>query len=127
MSEVAGALDTKEVAIVGQPVKRPTITQLVKQRRMEQAMSFLAMNDGGVHQPQERNMMSDEALKPGDVVRLKSGGPNMTVESIEEINAATSLKGQRRKLSCHCAWFEVATLRHGGFYMESLEIASLDK
>ena len=41
--------------------------------------------------------MSDSEFKTGDVVELKSGGPSMTVHSIE------TAKGSRR---VRCVWFD---------------------
>jgi uncharacterized protein YodC (DUF2158 family) len=42
--------------------------------------------------------MGDTAIKPGDVVKLKSGGPKMTVLELLE-PAGTSEK------AANCAWF----------------------
>jgi uncharacterized protein YodC (DUF2158 family) len=47
--------------------------------------------------------------KVGDVVRLKSGGPAMTVES--------TIGGSE----CMCMWFEGTTLRKKAFPTEALE------
>ena len=38
-------------------------------------------------------MASDDDIKPGDIVELKSGGPNMTVGSVND------------KEICECVWF----------------------
>jgi uncharacterized protein YodC (DUF2158 family) len=51
--------------------------------------------------------------KVGDVVRLKSGGPMMTV------NIADA-DGQ----SCHCEWFVNGEAQRGYYNMESLEKAT---
>lgn len=45
----------------------------------------------------------------GDVVVLKSGGPRMTVESID----AESSKA-------HCVWFDKAVAKHGDFPIDLL-------
>jgi uncharacterized protein YodC (DUF2158 family) len=50
-----------------------------------------------------------KTFKVGDLVRLKSGGPVMTVASV----------GQ----SVHCQWFAGAKLEKGFFDAESLENA----
>ena len=39
----------------------------------------------------------DTTFRPGDVVRLKSGGPRMTVESVNDFYGETRV---------HCSWFE---------------------
>jgi uncharacterized protein YodC (DUF2158 family) len=51
------------------------------------------------------------AIKAGDVVQLKSGGPAMTVES------TTSLSGSGVK----CVWFDGAELKLGHFAPTSLK------
>ena len=53
------------------------------------------------------NIMKPE-FEPGDVVRLKSGGPLMTVDSV----------GCRNKVRTD--WFDDATLRSGDFAPEEL-------
>ena len=50
-------------------------------------------------------------FKPGDIVRLKSGGPAMTVSSEESGGAFL------------CQWFDAATFGEGSFKPESLELA----
>lgn len=45
--------------------------------------------------------MSDEPIKAGDTVCLKSGGPAMTVDEIDSI------------LGCRCYWFSNAATIHG--------------
>lgn len=52
--------------------------------------------------------MSD--LKAGDIVRLKSGGPDMTVEYVD-----TELS------RCRCSWFDGKKLSHEFFQPEALE------
>jgi uncharacterized protein YodC (DUF2158 family) len=47
--------------------------------------------------------MSDSKFKVGDVVELKSGGPRMTVQSVEE-------DGTTR-----CLWFVANELKSGSF------------
>jgi uncharacterized protein YodC (DUF2158 family) len=49
-------------------------------------------------------------LKVGDVVRLKSGGPEMTVESIGGLIA--------------CMWFARGHAKHGFFDLDMLEPAA---
>jgi uncharacterized protein YodC (DUF2158 family) len=50
--------------------------------------------------------MSDGSFKPGDVVRLRSGGPVMTVESIGSMVSADSV---------NCVWFEKTKQMSGSF------------
>ncbi len=52
----------------------------------------------------------------GDVVRLKSSGPSMTVVCLPE-------SGQ----SYHCAWFIVGQVQHGSFPAECLEPTQPDR
>jgi uncharacterized protein YodC (DUF2158 family) len=49
-----------------------------------------------------------EQFAPGDVVVLKSGGPSMTIESIEDDEAA-------------CVWFQAQQQRSGSFKLFMLE------
>lgn len=44
--------------------------------------------------------MPDSDIKVGDVVRLKSGGPNMTVSQIDKVYDTDE------HLSAWCSWFE---------------------
>lgn len=52
--------------------------------------------------------MSD-ALKVGDVVKLKSGGEKMTIESIDEDGDAI------------CVWFEESQVQRGTFISATLQ------
>jgi uncharacterized protein YodC (DUF2158 family) len=49
-----------------------------------------------------------EDFKPGDVVQVKSGGPSMTIASIEGGQAL-------------CQWFDKNTQKAGRFALETLE------
>ena len=49
------------------------------------------------------------AFKVGDIVVLKSGGPEMTVKEIDHFNGI------------HCQWFGGKKLEHGYFSLESLK------
>ena len=51
------------------------------------------------------------AFAPGDLVRLKSGGPTMTVVSVAEDGA------------CTCAWFRHNRMYEGSFVEVALEPA----
>ena len=51
-------------------------------------------------------------FKPGDIVRLKSGGPRMTVE---QYMTGTFLTGKYQ-----CQWFSGTALKQGYFPFESL-------
>jgi uncharacterized protein YodC (DUF2158 family) len=50
-------------------------------------------------------------FKEGAVVRLKSGGPNMTIDTIGNLVAT-------------CVWFDGGERKEGLFKLHSLEIAS---
>jgi uncharacterized protein YodC (DUF2158 family) len=54
--------------------------------------------------------MSEHQFKVGEKVRLKSGSPDMTVESV----------GTEEVL---CVWFEGAKQQRGTFVLETLEVA----
>jgi len=57
--------------------------------------------------------MSESGFKIGDVVRLKSGGPKMTVEEVDD-SADT----------VHCKWFVGGEkLKYGSFPVDSVERA----
>lgn len=53
------------------------------------------------------------AFKVGDVVTLKSGGPDMTITHIKGDDTAT------------CVWFEETTRHEGNFPLAALEEPSL--
>jgi len=63
-----------------------------------------------IQEPLEKGSSMSE-FKPGDVVRLKSGGPAMTVDEIEKKGTA---------LSIFCFWFDGAQLEDGEFAPASL-------
>ena len=56
--------------------------------------------------------------KPGDVVRLKSGGPRMTIAS-SNVTFSTEVWA--------CQWFSGDELRTGDFAPEALEVATEPK
>lgn len=58
-------------------------------------------------------MARQPIFKVGDIVKLRSGGPDMTVESVPEF----------RQYSEHyrCQWFAGKKLEHGNFQEEALE------
>lgn len=62
---------------------------------------------------QENNMAEQQMLHAGQIVRLKSGGPEMTVHS------ETPVDGQTRY---RCQWFAGKKLELGLFPRESLEL-----
>lgn len=45
-------------------------------------------------------------FQPGDVVRLNSGGPSMTVETLIDDNGMVTV---------HCSWFQESTLHEKAF------------
>lgn len=54
-----------------------------------------------------------ESFTNGDLVRLKSGGPIMTVQTIVDDEQKT----------VSCSWFNEKELKTGVFHPDSLEIA----
>lgn len=60
-------------------------------------------------------------LKSGDVVRLKSGGPQMTIQDFGEGEMLDLDKGFAR-----CQWFDGTMLKYGRFAPASLEPVSID-
>ena len=61
-------------------------------------------------------MAKDQVFLPGHIVRLKSGGPPMTVQ--EEIDNFEGIKPR----SYRCQWFAGKKLEWGAFPQNSLEI-----
>ena len=57
-------------------------------------------------------------FKPGDVVKLKSGGPNMTVAQRSILDTATAFPGEENKI--RCTWFAGKKLCDGTFDPEQL-------
>jgi uncharacterized protein YodC (DUF2158 family) len=57
--------------------------------------------------------MSDEKIKAGDTVRLKSGGPLMTVSSV-----GRTMDGEA--LHAWCDWFDKEKKMNGAFPLTSL-------
>ena len=58
-------------------------------------------------------MSNEKKFKPGDIVRLKSGGPDITVEYNDEVE-------NRRIVGCQ--WFLENKLQEGFFNEASLEL-----
>ena len=54
----------------------------------------------------------------GDLVQLKSGGPVMTVESVNYVGA---------KLGYQCAWFVLAKHHRQHFFEPTLKAAELER
>lgn len=64
--------------------------------------------------------MADEAVMVGDVVRLKSGGPSMTVES--EVSAVRGTGGTfERRGGYRCVWFTNGSVSAEVFASNALE------
>ena len=59
-------------------------------------------------------MSNEHAFKPGDVVRLKSGSPDMTIQFIENDTL------RNNKTIVYCSWFEGIKTFKGDFTPESL-------
>ncbi|EPL9570914.1 YodC family protein [Providencia rettgeri] len=57
--------------------------------------------------------MSNE-FKSGDIVRLKSGGPNMTIKVFSQTQGNSYI----------CQWFAGKKLEQGFFKADSIELAS---
>lgn len=62
-------------------------------------------------------MSNGEKFKKGDVVRLKSGGPHMAVDSYEG-------RGESRVV--YCKWFDEQKLTDGVFEEATLELVEKD-
>ncbi|WP_350568249.1 DUF2158 domain-containing protein [Pseudomonas sp. H26/SER47-MNA-CIBAN-0231] len=58
---------------------------------------------------------------PGQVVRLKSGGPRMTIEQIGDFSAGGF--GNGPKNGAKCSWFDASGKRH----IENFSIDSLKR
>jgi uncharacterized protein YodC (DUF2158 family) len=52
-------------------------------------------------------------IQTGKVVRLRSGGPQMTVEKVEPFDSV---------MSASCDWFEGSEPKHGVFPVTSLKV-----
>jgi len=65
--------------------------------------------------------MSNTKFKSGDVVRLKSGGPKMTVRNYKLIQPFDG-KAYPSDTDIECDWFEGNNLKHAIFGQETLEI-----
>ena len=59
--------------------------------------------------------MADEEIKAGDTVRLKSGGPSMTVEAIGHFGWSDS-----SPLEARCSWFDKSDLKSSVFPLTAL-------
>ena len=58
-------------------------------------------------------MGSSDKFKSGDIVMLKSGGPNMTIDSRDEYSNYY-----------HCHWFAGGKLQSGSFAEDTLILAA---
>ena len=64
--------------------------------------------------------MANPKFNPGDFVRLKSGGPVMTVEKLDR-NYLDQWNGEYS-----CSWFAGAKNNHRSFTEQALEAAELE-
>jgi uncharacterized protein YodC (DUF2158 family) len=66
-------------------------------------------------------------FKAGDLVRLKSGGPTMTVKIVEDpdVDALTSLRNHGQQYYW-CQWFAGSRLNQGQFPDNALESADAE-
>jgi uncharacterized protein YodC (DUF2158 family) len=60
--------------------------------------------------------MDTATFEPGDIVRLKSGGPAMVVESIESHPPAARTKGIVGDLQVRALWFDAAAARQEALF-----------
>lgn len=70
-----------------------------------------------------------ETIKVGTTVRLKSGGPVMTIESFATRLAGADImtsKNVEDKSRVNCQWFEGPKLSKGSFDVMSLDIVASD-
>lgn len=65
-----------------------------------------------------------EEIKVGSKVKLNSGGPLMTVESLKKKTEGNPLsrKNSEGVGEINCQWFEGTQLKYGTFPLESLSI-----
>lgn len=59
-------------------------------------------------------MTTETDIKPGETVRLKSGGPRMTVTQVGEAHMTGVM-------TVWCQWFEGTKLHEGEFVFEAIE------
>ncbi len=57
-----------------------------------------------------------EKFKKGDIVRLKSGGPKMTIDGVDQISKTV-----------HATWFAGSKHQRAHFSFESIEIVPPDE
>lgn len=67
-------------------------------------------------------MAKQDAFKIGDIVKLKSGGPDMTVNEVHTNHVTGEPMGRYR-----CQWFAGKKLDTGVFPIESLEPVQPEK
>ena len=67
--------------------------------------------------------MAKKVFDVGDIVRLKSGGPRMTVETVLEPDIQDILNRENRGNTYHCQWFAGSKLQIGEFTEHSIEAA----
>jgi len=59
-------------------------------------------------------------MKKGDVVKLKSGGPLMTIQDIDHWGMVYSGMNSYPKDQAQCYWFDGNEMKEGIFNLESL-------
>lgn len=60
-------------------------------------------------------------FKAGDVVRLKSGGPKMTVDTVDTVDAEETIAGY-----VYCKWFYGTKKYEGEFSPDALELVDVE-
>lgn len=67
--------------------------------------------------------MTERHFAIGEIVKLRSGGPRMTVEEVFPPDAGDILDGKHSH-SYRCQWFAGSKLQDGVFTEEGLELCS---